>query len=62
MSSEYIATQGNLVEIHLFDNGVIDGGEVRIIGNNAQIASGVVLKASPFIVNIPVIAGQVNRS
>lgn len=53
--------QADSVEIRLFDDGVIDGDEVRIIYNSEQIASKVVLKASPFIIKIPVIKGQVNR-
>lgn len=53
--------QGDSVEIRLFDDGVIDGDEVRIIYNNEEIASKVALKASPFIIKIPVIKGQVNR-
>lgn len=52
---------GDSVEIRLFDDGVIDGDEVSIIYNNEKIASNVALKASPFIIKLPVIKGQVNR-
>jgi len=53
--------QGDSVEIRLFDDGVIDGDEVSIIYNNEKIASKITLKASPFVIRIPVIKGQVNR-
>jgi hypothetical protein len=58
MSSEYVAKQGDSVEIRLLDDGVINGDEVSIIYINAQIASGEVLKASLFIVKIQVIKGK----
>ncbi|MFC4231615.1 tetratricopeptide repeat protein [Parasediminibacterium paludis] len=53
--------QGDSVEIRLFDDGVIDGDEVSIIYNNEKIASKVALKASPYIIKIPIIKGQINR-
>jgi TPR repeat protein len=53
--------QSDSVEIRLFDDGIIDGDEVSIIYNNERIASRVALKASPFVIKIPVIKGQVNR-
>jgi uncharacterized protein len=49
------------VEIRLFDDGVIDGDEVSIIYNNEKIATKVPLKASPYIIKVPIIKGQINK-
>ena len=49
------------VEIRFFDDGNIDGDEISLIYNNKKIGTKISLKASAYIIKIPVVKGQINK-
>ena len=49
------------VEIRFFDDGNIDGDEISLIYNNKRIVAKISLKASAYIIKIPIVKGQINK-